>query len=114
MANSVTFFLAVDPKSREIEYMSARVVLPDGREFHVGYHPNIGADGQRDGLNFGFNGTWSDGVFTESKDTNAIWLEDLHGDDLFCSEMFGSLTGKYPYEVRDSIKPNEDYAPFPA
>jgi len=34
---------------------------------------------------------------------NGTWFEDLHGDDVFCSEMFAALTGKYPYEVREEI-----------
>lgn len=112
MANKVTFHLVTTNRDGT-RYMSARVVLPSGKEYHVGYHPGIGADGQRDGLNFGFNGVWADGVFTETTENNPIWIEDKDSEDMFCSKLFGELTGRYPYEVEEWITPNEDYAPFP-
>lgn len=116
--NKVTFHRAVD-RHGETEYISARVVTPLGNEFHIGYHPHIGADGQRDGLNFGFNGIWLDGEFIDTKPgaegwVHSLWLEDRNQDDVFCSEMFGQLTGRYPYEVEERIPGNEDYRPFPA
>lgn len=108
--NKVTFFRATD-RNGNTEWMSARVVLPDGRQFHVGYHPSVGRDGQRGGINFAYDGSWKDGVFTECAigENNSIWLEDRSPDDMFSSEMFADLTGKYPYEVEESIRGNEDY-----
>jgi hypothetical protein len=110
--NLVTFFLAVDPKTGETEYMSARIVLPDGREFHIGYHPNIGVDGQRDGINFGPNGCWTDNIFTEAPEPASIWIEDRGPTEMFCSELFQELTGRYPYEIEANIKANADYRAF--
>lgn len=92
--------------------MSARVVLPNGKEYHVSFHPNIGPDGQRDGLNFAFNGQWSDGRFWEAG-PNASWFEDRDVSDTFCSELFADLTGKFPDQIEEYVLPNRDYAPFP-
>ena len=36
---------------------------------------------------------------------NGTWFQDKSEDDLFCSEMFAELTGKYPYEVREVVEP---------
>lgn len=110
--NSVTFHLAVDPKSKKTTYISARVVTPLGKEFHVSYHYCVDATGQRSGIHFGLNGEWVGGVFIEAQDTNGIWLEDRSANNMFCSELFEALTGKYPYEVENWIEPNHDYAPF--
>lgn len=112
--NRVTFHISAERQGRKlVQFYSARVVTPLGKEFHVSYHPHIGPDGQRGGINFGFNGRWTGDSFEEARETGAIWLEDRDPDDFFCSEFFAALTGKFPYEVEAKIKPNEDFVPFP-
>ncbi len=69
-----------------VEYITAECPGAGATFGHcVVYHPGA----TRDGL---------DGL-----DINGTWFEDRHTDDMFCSEMFATLTGLYPYEVRELI-----------
>lgn len=107
MENEVEFRYYIDrwPKPvGDVVTLAAKIKTPRGKRFLVVLHEQATIE-RMDGLEIRRIDENGELVPGETEEVIS-WIKDSYEtNDMFASELFGELTGKYAFEVKETVKP---------
>lgn len=101
--NKVEFRRFIDrwPKPvGDLQTIAAKITTPSGKRFLVVLHEKSTLEGW-DSLEIQRLDENGDIVVQNEEGETISWIRDRHHDDLFASELFGELTGKYAFQIEE-------------
>ncbi len=86
--------------------IAAKILTPSGKRFLVVLHSQATIEGL-DALEI--RRIDEDGNIVPPIEETVMWFKDQHADDYWASDMFGELTGKYQFQIEETMKPEIRY-----